>query len=145
MLDRLHGRDVVLGDEVLDGGIEEAVVQVGAGLDCFGPEAVGAGVVDVRVYCCLLGSEGAVSVFVSMCRLYVCMDWMYLFASSTERIFQAIEPSSVTSLKSDSSTRTCVVASSSVRSSKPSIFSCSRSFWLRTSISSSSRYATDAW
>jgi hypothetical protein len=46
VLDGLHVGDQVLAFESFDGGPEDGIVEVCAGLDRFGPEAIFAGFVD---------------------------------------------------------------------------------------------------
>ena len=45
-----------------DGGTEDGIMEVGAGFDCFRPDAFGAGFVDEGVDYFVFGFEGTVSV-----------------------------------------------------------------------------------
>ncbi len=62
MLDGFHLGDHVAGFEVLDGGLEDGVVEVGFHLDGFGPRTVRGGFVDEGVDNFLFCCEAAVAV-----------------------------------------------------------------------------------
>ena len=133
----------MLALEGLDGGAEDGIVQVGAGLDRLGPDAFGAGFVDEGVDYFVLGLEGAVSVIPLLATTPQSIHrerkgrTTNLRASSTERSRHA-RPSDCKILKSFSLTRDWVTLSRILTSLFGMMSRSNMDAWLKYLLGSSS-------